>query len=598
MRKRVADIIVDTLLENGINDCFSVVGGGAMHLNNAFEINEDINVYYCHHEQACAFSAEGYAKESGKMAAVCVTSGPGGVNTLNGIYSAYVDSTPMIVIAGHPRYETTVEACGLNLRCRGVQEFDIVTSVKNMTKYSVLVKDPLDIKYELSKAINIAESGRKGPVWISVPLDVQSAVVESDNLKVYDFPENNYSNEALDVDNLYNILNKAKRPVILTGHGIRYSNSYVKFIEFIKRVRIPVVGGALLPDILPEDYDMYYGPSGNIGPRAGNNIIQNSDVILILGNSLSVRQTGYNLEGFAPDSYKIMVDISSDEMEKPGLNIDLKINIDLNLFFDLFLSNMPGDIISNNDWNSFCRETVCFFDGFDEPKDLGENNIPAKLFWKAFIDKLDENDVIALGNSNCVIGIYQYGIKKMGQRVITNVNSGSMGYDLPEAFGCAVASKKRVICVTGDGSVMMNLQELQTISYSKLPIKLVVFSNNGYGAIRQTCSRYFNGVYTGCDPESGISFPSFVDVAKTFGFKYLNCHSVNDLNDCIDRFLDGDDQTILEINQAFIDAVLPRIEAKLRDDGTFEKPKYVDFSPALSSEEQKAFEELKEKYGI
>ena len=601
MQKRVADIIVDILLEKGINDCFSVVGGGAMHLNNAFEINNDINVYYCHHEQACAFAAEGYAKESGKSAAVCVTSGPGGVNTLNGVYSAYVDSAPMIVIAGHPRYETTVEACGLNLRCRGVQEFDIVNSVKNMTKYAVLVKNPLDIKYELLKAIDIAESGRKGPVWISVPLDVQSASVEVEELKNYDgsIAENYATNMIQDsITSVYNMLSEAKKPVILTGHGIRCSNSYDKFIEFIKRVHIPVVGGALLPDILPEGYDAYFGPSGNIGPRTGNYVLQHSDLILVLGSSLSVRQTGYNLDGFAPNSKKIMVDICPDEMEKPDLNIDLKVNIELGDFFTSYISNVQKDIKASSKWLSFCEQIEKMFKGFDEPDVPEDNSIPAKLFWKSFREKLRDDDIIALGNSNCVIGIYQYGIKKKGQRVVTNVNAGSMGYDLPEAFGCAVSSGKRVICVTGDGSVMMNLQELQTINYSKLPIKLVVFSNKGYGAIRQTCSNYFDGVYTGCDPESGVSFPSFENVARTFGFKYIDCFAYDKLEDKIDEFLSDDDQALLEINQPFTDIVLPRIVAKLRDDGTFEKPEYIDFSPVLSSEQEKEIEELKEKYGV
>ena len=598
MRKRVADIIVDTLLKNDINDCFSVVGGGAMYLNNAFEINDAMNVYYCHHEQACAFAAEGYAKESGKIAAVCVTSGPGGVNTLNGIYSAYVDSTPIVVIAGHPRYETTVEACGLDIRCRGVQEFDIVSTVRKMTKYAVLVKDPSDIRYQLEKAIHVAQSGRKGPVWISIPLDVQSASVEENELKEYECTTNNGDICLEEIDQVFKMLANAKKPVILTGHGIRYSNSFDKFISFIKHVRIPVVGGALLPDILPEDYDMYFGPSGNIGPRAGNYILQNADLILILGNSLSVRQTGYNLDGFSPDSKKIMIDVSPDEMEKPGLNIDLKINMELNCFFDGVLNENHHSVNCSLDWSEFCRELSGFFKNFDEPEIPEDNSVPAKYFWKVFREKLKYDDVIALGNSNCVVGIYQYGIKKMGQRVITNINAGSMGYDLPEAYGCAISSGKRVICVTGDGSVMMNLQELQTIKYSKLPIKLVVFSNNGYGAIRQTCNNYFDGIYTGCDPDSGISFPDFKDVAQTFGFKYVKCPSTDVIEKKIDEFLEGNNQAILEINQPYVDVVLPRIVAKLNEDGTFRKPEYIDFSPVLNNEQETIIEELKKKYGV
>ena len=313
MKKRVADIIIETLLDLGVKDCFCVVGGGAMHINNALKIHETMKVVFCHHEQACAFAAEGYAKYSGNMALVSVTSGPGGVNALNGVYSAWVDNTPMIVIAGHPRSDTTVEATGLNLRCRGVQEFDIITSVKNMTKYAKMISDAREIKGEIIKAYNIAMSGRRGPVWLSVPLDIQAALVDEEEL--FDCPiEQATTYPTFDADEIINRIKKAKSPCILTGSAIRAADAYSGFLDFISKVKIPIVGGAILPDILPEGYPLYYGLSGNIGPRTGNYILQNADLILVLGNSLATRQTGFDAKKFAPDAYFIMVDVEKDEM--------------------------------------------------------------------------------------------------------------------------------------------------------------------------------------------------------------------------------------------------------------------------------------------
>ncbi len=590
MRKRVADVIVETIVKHGITDCFSVVGGGAMHLNNAFEISNDINVFYCHHEQACTFAAEGYAKYNNKMAAVCVTSGPGGVNALNGVYGAYVDSIPMIVISGHPRYDTTVDACGLNLRCRGIQEYDIISSVKPMTKYACMVTNPLTVKSEIEKAINIANSGRKGPVWISVPLNIQSAMVEDDDL--YYFKPNEIVKMNFDYTNLYDILKNSKRPCILAGHGIREAGAISEFYKLIEKLDIPVVGGAITVDLLPEGYKNYYGMSGNIGPRTGNYILQRSDTILILGDSLATRQTGFNLEGFAPDSTKIMIDIDKDEMIKPDLHIDYKINMDLIDFMNGFISYIDKPIHASNEWISYCDGIYKFFEDFDTPEIPKNKTIPAKLFWKILREKTGDETVLALGNSSCCIGIYQYGIKKMGQRAMTNINAGSMGDDLPEAVGAAVASGKDTVCVTGDGSVMMNLQELQTIKFNDLPIKVVIFSNKGYGAIRQTCSNYFDGTYTGCDPDSGISFPSFKKVAEAFEFKYIYCDNVDELESSIDRFMSESGQVIFEIEQDFNDTVIPKIVSRLRPDGTFEKPDYTQLSPFLSDQQQEEIDEI------
>lgn len=591
MEKRVADIIVDTLLENNVDTCFTVVGGGAMHLNNAFEINKELDKTFCHHEQACAFAAEGYAKQCGKMAAVSVTSGPGAVNTLNGVYSAWVDSAPMIVIAGHPRYETTVEACGLDLRCRGVQEFDIIPAVQGMTKYAVMLKDANRVKYEVEKACHIAMEGRRGPVWISVPLDVQAKKVDVDKLERYQAEDESGGTSLKEsIDEIITELRKAKRPCILTGSGLRTGAAMDQFYKMLEKVQIPVVGGALLSDILPEDYKYFYGLSGNIGPRAGNFILQNADYILVLANSMSNRQTGFNVEGFAPDAYITMVDASADEGKKPGLNISKQVTCDIKEFLSLFNNRIDSNITTSGEWISYCENAYSRLKNMDMPEIEQDGRVPAKYFWSVFRERIPKDAAVCLGNSNCVIGIFQLGVKSLDQRVITNYNAGSMGYDLPEAVGVAKASDNEVYCVTGDGSVMMNLQELETISYNKLPVKLVVFSNDGYGAIRQTCKNYFNGTYTGCDKNSGVDFPAFKDVANAFGFSYLHCKTVSEVAEKVDELVKAKGNVILEVDQKLDDPVLPKVMSKLKEDGTFETPTLLDMYPYL---EETLVEELK-----
>ena len=597
MKKRVADIVTETLLSEGINNTFCVVGGGAMHLNNAFKIHEDMRVIYCHHEQACAFAAEGYAKYSGKMAAVLVTSGPGGVNTLNGVYSAYVDNTPMIVIAGHPRYDTTVEACGLKLRCRGVQEFDIIPAVQGMTKYAKLVKDPMTIRAEILKACHIAKTGRRGPVWLSIPLDIQASVIEEDELA-------EYKNEIAldsgfdDIDKIkkaVSMLSGAKRPCILAGSALRSAGAIELFRGLLEKLDIPVIAEAVTPDILPHGYKNYYGLSGSIGPRVGNYILQESDLILILGNSMSTRQTGFNVAGFAPNAKRIMVDIEHDEPFKPGLNIDLPIQMDINLFMQRLMAALLEPLKCPAAWHTYCDKVYAHFCDYDMPEVPADDSIPEKKFWDIFLDKIEEDAPIALGNSNAVVGVLQLGTRHLGQRVITNVNAGSMGYDLPEAAGVAVAvgKDKTVYCVTGDGSIMMNLQELQTIKYNELNIKVVVFSNNGYGAIRQTCKNYFNGEYAGCDADSGVDFPSFAQIAAAFGFAYQECKRYSYLADALDAFISAPGRVMLEVHEHLDDTVIPKIMSRLKEDGTFETPSFTDLSPFLSQEDQKILDEYR-----
>ncbi len=585
MKKRVADIIMELLVAQGITDCFGVVGGGAMHLDNALALNQNIHKYFNHHEQASAMAAEAYARISGKMAVVCVTSGPGATNTLTGVMGCWQDSLPMLVLSGQVRSEITVSNSGLPLRYRGIQEFEIIPSVKNMTKYAVMVTDPLAIRRELLKAIHIALEGRRGPVWLDIPLDVQSAQVEENDM----YPD--FAMSPLEPANEKGILfavdklKAAKRPCILAGNGIANSHTIQEFREFADKLGIPVIAACIAADAMYAEHESYYGLSGSIGPRTGNFIVQNADVILSLGCSLGFKMTGFQQDKFAPNAYIISVDIDENEMHKPGIKVDYLIKCDLASFFARANSMVPF-INVDVQWTQYCQHLKKRFTPFEQAEGVAESErVCSYQFWKKYEQYEPDDSITVLGNNTANSAKLQIGIRKEHQRIVANNNCGSMGADLPEAIGAAIAAKKTVICATGDGSIMMNLQELQTIRQYHLPIKVIVFSNEGYNAIRQTSKNFFNGVCIGCTPETGVSFPSFEDVARTFGLEYMCCRTNGELDQVLDKFFAAGDNILLEVLERLDDPVLPKVMSRMNEDGTFSTPSLEDMAPFISQEE-------------
>jgi acetolactate synthase len=587
MKKRIADLIFETLVRYNINTCFAVAGGGAMHLDNALGLNKDIEKIFNHHEQACTIAAEGYAKITGKMAVACVTSGPGATNAITGVMGAWVDSVPMIVLSGQVRYSLTAEATGLPLRFRGPQEFDIINSVQNMTKYAVMLREPEKAIYELEKAIHIAMTGRRGPVWLDIPLDIQGAEVEEKELQHFKPEETLVSCSEEEFFKLEEMIRKAERPVILAGNGIANSGTLEKFHKFAKYMGIPVVGAAIAVDVMYSDYELYYGLSGVIGPRTGNFILQNSDLILALGTSLGFKTTGYSQELFAPKAKIIMIDIDEYEKQKPGVRYDLFIKADLHTFLVEGLKNLSKKIL-NNSWKNYCDSLKERFIPYEAIEGLkNDERVCMYYFWKKFSELEPEDTIIALGNNTGICAKLQIGVKTNKQRVLANNNCGSMGYDIPCALGAAVATKKEVIVVTGDGSIMMNLQELQTIIYNKLPIKVVVFENDGYNAVRQTSKNFFNGFEVGCSKESGISFPNFKEVARTFCFKYNVVNTNKEVEEGLKWLFSEKGNLLLEIKEKIDDPVTPKMMSRMTSDGKFLSPSLEDLYPFLDEEELK-----------
>lgn len=586
MKKRVADIIIEELIKRGITDCFAVVGGGAMHIDNALACNQNMTKYFHHHEQACAMAAESYARVSGRMALVSVTSGPGATNTLTGVLGAWQDSLPIIIISGQVRYEISVEKAQLPLRYRGTQEYNIVPAVQHMTKYAVMLKDPYAVKQEIAKAVTIAMDGRRGPVWLDIPLDVQSAVIEEDDL--YAEIEGVVPKREIDKEKIKKVesyLRDAKRPCILLGSGIISGNVKKEFLAFAEKVQVPIVGGAWVAENLHAEHPRFYGLSGNVGPRTGNFILQNADVILVLGNSLSFRQTGFQQEAFAPNAQIIMVDADEYEGQKPGLHLKLFLHNDLKQFFDNAIVFIDT-ITAADEWWNYCNCLKQRFTPYEAIEHLDmEERVCGYFFWKAFEELATDDTIVALGNNTANSAKLQIGIQKEHQRVITNYTCGSMGYDLPAAIGAAVASKREVLCITGDGSIMMNLQELQTIKQYKLPVKVIIFANDGYNAMRQTCKNFFQGVFIGCNADTGVSFPEFSKIADAFGYDYKKCTCNNEVKNCLQWVLDAEEPVILEIEQRLDDPITPKVMSRIKDDGTFETPVLQDMAPFLDRDE-------------
>lgn len=581
MRKRVADYVAELLVENGINNVFTVVGGGAMHLNDALGNHDGISCIYNHHEQASAMAAESYARLEGKTAVACVTTGPGGTNAITGVLCSWQDNIPLLVISGQVRSNTTVESTGLNLRQFGEQEHYIVDTVKSITKYAVTVKNAGDIKYELEKCVFLASSGRRGPCWLDIPLDIQGAIIDTEELIGY-YPETQSNCFSFEKSELLDALKGAQRPVLVAGSAIRSANVHSEFLKFINKLQIPVLAANGCNDILPVNDTRYYGNFGGIGGRAGNFMIQNADLILVLGCRMTFKHIGFNYESFSPNSYKIVVDVDEQELKKQTLKIDMSVCMDLQSFFEQF---KDCDLHCKNmlpKWIEYCEELKNRFPIYQD-KHKESTSVNPYYFAESLKTNMPKDGIIVVGNSCACDCCRQCGVAEPGQRLWGNTNCGTMGYDLPAAIGASVAGKRDVYCVTGDGSVQMNLQELQTIVHNNLPVKIFIHNNEGYFAIEQTHTNFF-GRLTGCTRESGISFPDFSKLAYAYGIPYYRAANHQELDTVLPEFLALDGYGICEIISDTSQAIEPKSKSKALESGEIVSPPLDDLYPFLKKD--------------
>ncbi len=595
MKIRLADYVADFLVSHGITDCFTVTGGGAMHLNDALGHKEGLNCMYNHHEQACAIAAEAYARINNKIAAVCVTTGPGGTNAITGVVGGWLDSIPMLVISGQVRYDTTARGMGLGIRAGGDQEFDITKSIDCMTKYSEMIEDPKRIAYALEKALHLATTGRPGPCWLDIPLNFQGCTIETEELIHYDPTEDAPEAPATDKAVLAEVIDKiknAKRPVFYAGNGIRLAGAFEKFKELVPRLNIPVATGWDNIDMMADADPLYVGRGGIMGDRAGNFAVQNADVILSVGNRLSIRQVGYNWQTWARKAFVMMVDVDKEELKKPTLHVELPIHADALEFLTALEKMLPkGVLFPEGEWQQTCRDWKKNYPVVLERHRQAEGLANPYAFIEALSSRLPEGYTTVVGNGTaCVVGSHGYIIKE-GQRFIINSAIASMGYDLPAAIGvCTALGKKEIVCVSGDGSIQMNLQELQTILTNKLPIKIFVINNDGYHSIRQTQTNIF-GHHTkvGIGPEShDLSFPSLERLAWAYGYDYAACRTNSEIEETLNKAFEKEGAFIAEI---FVDPTQffePKSATKKLPDGSLFSPPLEDLAPFLDRDELRA----------
>ncbi len=587
---RVADYIAQTLARQGVTDVFMVTGGGAMHLNDALGRCRALRVVCCHHEQACAMAAESYFRLTGRLAAVNVTSGPGSTNAVTGVHGAWTDSLGLVVISGQVKRATLVRSFDLPLRQLGDQEVDITPMVASITKYAVMVTDPDSIRFHLEKAIHLARTGRPGPVWLDVPMDVQGARVDPERLQGFT-PEPEPALTEAELTALARTtlarLARAERPAILAGSGVRIGGAQDGFLALAERLGIPVTTGFNAHDLVPHDHPLLCGRPGTIGDRAGNFTVQNADFLLVLACRLNIRQISYAWDNFAHDAYQVMVDIDPAELAKPTLRIDLPVPADVGRFMARLLELAgPGPTEAHRGYLAWCRERVARY-----PVVLPEYWAkPSPINPYCFVDELfrqlEPGDITVTGNASACIVPFQAARIKPGQRLYSNSGSASMGYDLPAAVGAAVAAPgRRIICLSGDGSLQMNVQELATVAYHHLPVKLFVLNNRGYHSIRQTQEAHFPDGPIGYQPDNGVGFPRAEGLAQAYGLPFLRLESHGGLAAGLGRALALEGPVLCEVMLDPAQPFAPKLASRRLEDGTMVSPALDDMAPFLLREE-------------
>lgn len=586
---KLSDYIVNYLASIGVGDVFMITGGGAMHLNESFGNHPHVRYYCNHHEQAGAMAAEAYARIKG-LGVCVVTTGPGGVNTLNGVVGAWLDSIPMLIVSGQVKRETIKPT--EKLRQLGVQELNIVDIVRPITKYAVIITKPEEIRYHLEKAVHLAKSGRPGPVWIDVPLDVQASYIEESSL--VGFPSRELkplfdkSKLVEQVGETLKLLCSSKRPVIFAGGGVRLSGAQELLLKLAERFKIPILTAMSANDLVHSDHKLFFGRPGAFGgDRAGNFIIQNSDLLISLGARLHLWTIGFDYKNFARAAKKIIVDIDKTELEKPTVRPDIAIHGDVKEFTTEMLQQgknlkMPRYI----SWLAYCKRIKEKYPALLPVYKKQKKFVNSYYFIDVLSKCMKEGEVIVTSDGTAFSCTAQAIKIKRDQRLIYNVGCASMGYGLPAAIGACIANaKKRVVCLEGDGSIQLNIQELQTVVHYKLPVKIFVFNNEGYLSIRITQENFFKSHYVGSNPQSGVSFPDMRKISKAYGIPFARINNQTALEEKLRHVLDAEGPIICEIMMDPGQPLIPKITSVIKPDGRMISKPLEDMYPFLPRKE-------------
>ncbi len=602
---RLSDYVASVIASHGVRHVFMLTGGGAMHLNDAMGRAEGLRYVCCHHEQALAMAAESYTRLSGRLAAVNVTTGPGGINALNGVHGAYTDSIAMIVVSGQVKRETLRQNAPVRLRQLGDQEADIIPMVTPITKFAAMIEDPQDVRYLLEKALWLATTGRPGPVWIDIPIDVQAARIDPAALRGFDPRVEGYGRDfALPAEygwltgeplrdaarRVIAAFRQAERPVLLPGTGVRISGAHDLFLQVAERLGAAIAPGWNAQDVVDDEHPLYVGRPGTVGDRPGNFAVQNADLVMVLGCRLNIRQISYNYASFARAATKIMVDVDAAELHKPTLSIDLPIHAELKQFLTVLLEELDGyeAPAAHRAYVEWALERRRRYSTVLPEYWDTQGVVNPYCFTEVLFEQLAPDEVIVMADATAAVVTVQAAKLKRGQRIFSNSGAASMGYDLPATIGAWHAmpeGAQRLICMAGDGSIMQNLQELQTIVGQRIPAKIFLYNNSGYHSIRQSQQAHFNGFSVGCGPDSGVTFPDFGKIAAAFGLAYTSTTDHATMAEAIRATLAAEGPAICEV---FIDKAqnfAPKLSSRVREDGTMVTAPLEDLAPFLPREE-------------
>ena len=586
MQIKVSDYIIRRLEETGSSHMFMLPGGGAMHLNDSLGKSKKIRFVCCQNEQGAAIAAEAYARVSGTPGLLMVTTGPGGTNALTGVAGAFIESTPMIVISGQVKRLDMIR--GQGIRQQGMQELDIVSVVKPITKYAALVDEPQLVRYHLERAVYEATHGRKGPVWLDIPLDVQATVIETDGLTGYqpfEVPLPDPERAALRV---IEALNRSERPVLLAGNGIRLADGIEAFHELEQLLGIPVLTTWNGIDLTDEEDPLWFGRPGGLGHRYANLIQQNSDFFLSIGARMNLLQTGYNFEGFAREAVRVMVDIDEQELHKVNVRPDIAVCADAKCFIETLLR--LRDRIQPKDrgaWLGYAARMKARYPIVLPEYREQKEPVNTYCLIETISEQMTPEDIYVSGSSgSCIdISMQTFRVKK-GQRVFCTKGLASMGYGLPSAIGaCLAGGMRRTVGVNGDGGFVMNIQELETIRRLQLPVKLFVLCNHGYGAIQATQTNVFDRHFVACNPESGLTLPDIRRVAEAYGIRTFRITKNDELSETVRAVLEADGPVICEVQTPITLTARPKQVSYRRSDGQMESLPLEFMNPPLPEEE-------------
>lgn len=585
---KLSDYVMQVVAEQGVKHVFMLPGGGAMHLNESLGQRTDLEFVCNLHEQAAAIAAEAYAKVTNGLGVVLVTSGPGGTNAITGLAGAWLDSMPCLFISGQVKSADLKRDSGV--RILGVQEIDIVSLVTPITKYAVTVEDPSTIRFHMEKALHLALSGRRGPVWIDIPLDVQAAQIDPDSLPGFEPPPTplgSSSAVAAQVEELLSLLRSAQRPVIVAGNGIRIAGAITDFHRALRRMQVPVLTTWLGMDLVPDAHPLYAGRPGSIAPRGANFALQNADLMLVIGSRLDMALTGYAHEKLAREAVKIMVDVDEAEIRKMRTTIHLAIVADAAVF--LRELNRQLDLtspLSYPDWVERCQDWKRRYPIMQPEYRERSERVSVYSFSEALSAELTSDDVVASGSSGSGVELFLLAFQvKENQRVFHTRGLGAMGFGLPASIGaCLGAGGRRTVCVDGDGSFQMNSQELETLRRLQLPVKLFVINNDGYASIRTSQQAYFQHLVA-ADSTSGLSLPDVKKLAAAYGLPSACIANQEDLRRQIRDVLETPGPIVCEVLAPVEEQRAPRLSSMQRPDGSMVSKPLEDLWPFLDREE-------------